>query len=571
MEGGSARVSPALSGTLAKARTFVDAGSRLPPVEVVGEALTRRQIATTRWATPAMLVAAGLTVVGLALRLVYFDQQSLFADDLSTAWIVTGEGLGEAIDRVQTDQEITPPLFFVVTWLTAQLGDSTAWLQLPSVVFGTVTIPLVCVLGVKTVGRGAGLVGAALTALSPYQIFFSTEARAYAMVLMLVLLSTLALLTALDTGRRRWWAAYAALSCAVMYTHYTGAFVLLAQALWALWAHRESWRPLLAANGIAAIGFLPWLPSYIDDSEAPTTHILEIIHPFGLELATTDVVRWAVGFPVGFPFRPPGTLPGTGGLLLLAAGLAIAIGWLGVQPARRGVPASGFRPSPRVVLVVLLAMATPVGAGLYSLVGTDVFASRNLIASWPGTALLFGALVTAVTVPVVRAAAVALVLSAYCIGTVKLFDDDFRRPDYDSVAQFIDSTGQPGDPVVDIPVRTGGPITALEGAVGERDEVFVLGMQPRLPGPVEINELPRIGEPGLPPESVVRPAVREARGRRLFISVPDGRPAATATQEPPRAARVVVRELSPGSRLVGARHYPGLIDLSVYRYEGVGR
>jgi hypothetical protein len=65
--------------------------------------------------------------------------------------------------------------------------------------------------------------------------------------------------------------------------------------------------------------------------------------------------------------------------------------------------------------------------------------------------------------------------------------------------------------------------------------------------------------------------MREARGRRLFVVVPDARPAATARQGPPPAAKVVVRELPPGSNLVGARHYPGLIDLSVYRYEDVGQ
>jgi hypothetical protein len=531
---------------------------------VAGEALTRRQSVAARWATPAVLVAAGLTLLGLALRLVYFDQQSLIVDELSTAWVVTGNALGEVIDRVQTDQEITPPLYYVVAWLSSKLGDSTAWLQAPSVVAGTATIPLVYVLGAKTVGRPAGLVGAALTALSPYLIFYSTEARAYALVLLIVLLSTLALLAALDTGRRRWWAAYAVLSCAAMYTHYTAAFVLLAQALWALWAHRESWRALLVANGAAAVGFLPWLPSYIDDSNSPTTQSLELLHPFGLELALHDVARWVVGFPL----RSPGTLPGAVGLLLLAAGLAIAIGWLALRASERRSTGSSLRPPRRTVLVVLLALAVPVGGALYSLVGSDVFAPRNLIASSAGLALALGALLTAAAPPY-RVAALALVLSAYCIGTVKVFDDDFRRLDYDSVAQFIESTGQPGDPVIDYQAPSGGPITALEAAVRDPDRVFVIGARPRLPGPVDIEEA---RAPGLPAGRVERSAVAGAEGGRLFVVVPDVRPADEASQGPPPGrAEMLARHLPPGFRLVEAEQYPGLADVSVYRYEDVRR
>jgi Dolichyl-phosphate-mannose-protein mannosyltransferase len=523
--------------------------------------LTARLGAPANSATLALIAATGLTVVGLALRLGYFDEQSLFGDDLSTAWVVQGQGIGGVIERVQTDQEITPPLYFLVTWLTAKLGDSTAWLQLPSVLAGIALIPLVYLLGVKTVGRPAALVGAALTALNPHLIFYSAETRAYALVVLLVLLSTLALLTALDTGRRRWWAAYAAFSCAGMYTHYTAAFALGAQVLWVLWAHRESWRALLVANGIAAIGFLPWLPSYIDDSESPTTGIIEFIHPFGAELAADDVARWAVGFP----HRAPGYFPGTIALALLVAGLLIALGSVAKQVSRRYSARLTLRPPPRLVLVVLLALSLPVGSAVYSVLGEDVFVSRNLIASWPGFAVSIGALLTAVAAPL-RAVAVAVVLTAYCIGAVKLFDEDFRRPDYDSVAQFINRTGQPGDPVIDDEIPTGGPITTLEGTDPEPGRIYVLGEHPRLPGPIETDEA-RQPLPPLEPASVAESAIRSADGRRLFVVVNDERPAQEAVLMPPPAAQVVVDNLPRGFRLAGAAHFPAMLDLSVYRYE----
>ena len=47
-----------------------------------------------------------------------------------------------------------------------------------------------------------------------------------------------------------------------------------------------------------------------------------------------------------------------------------------------------------VGLVVLLAVATPVGAALQSAVGTNVFRTRSLAPSWPYLALAVAALIT---------------------------------------------------------------------------------------------------------------------------------------------------------------------------------
>jgi uncharacterized membrane protein len=65
-----------------------------------------------------------------------------------------------------------------------------------------------------TVGARAAVVGCALVALFPFLIFYSTEARPYALLVLLILLSTLALLRAVRAGGLGWWAAYAVFACA---------------------------------------------------------------------------------------------------------------------------------------------------------------------------------------------------------------------------------------------------------------------------------------------------------------------------------------------------------------------
>ena len=210
-------------------------------------------------ASAALLaLVGGITLVGLLVRLPSFGQ-SIYGDELSTFFIVTGSTLGHVLHQLEDARsvDLNPPLFFAAAWLAERFGESAELLRLPSLLAGVATIPLTCLLGLWTVGRRAGLVGAALVALSPFMIFYSTEARSFALLILLGLLSTLALLRAIETGGGWWWAAYAVCSCAAAYTNYTAVFLLAAQAAWALWAAPRARVWVLGANLAAALAYLP--------------------------------------------------------------------------------------------------------------------------------------------------------------------------------------------------------------------------------------------------------------------------------------------------------------------------
>ena len=208
-------------------------------------------------------------------------------------------------------------------------------------------------LGLRTVGRSAAIVGSALVALSPFLIFYSTEARAYALVMFLVLASTLALLEAISTNRLGWWAAYAVLGCAAMYSHYTAVFALAAQLLWALVVHPERTRELLGASLAAAIGFAPWLPALIKNTSSPGTQVFDIVDPFGLHAVTHDLSLWAIGHP----YIELGSEPGTVAIVLILAGTAGAgAGALGAFQGSRERSIPALRSS-SLLLPVLLALA----------------------------------------------------------------------------------------------------------------------------------------------------------------------------------------------------------------------
>src|SRR5581483_6881785 len=150
-----------ISPQFAEASAAVSEGAMSPPASV----------RTSRLSASAGVVIV-LTVFGMAIRLVV-AHQSLFADELSTYWIVAAHGLRGVLSLLYSTAsihhaEITPPLSFVAAWVPAQLGHSPELLRSPSLIAGTLSIPVVYLLGLRTVGRAAALVATALTTLSPF-------------------------------------------------------------------------------------------------------------------------------------------------------------------------------------------------------------------------------------------------------------------------------------------------------------------------------------------------------------------------------------------------------------------
>ncbi|MEZ5167496.1 MAG: glycosyltransferase family 39 protein [Acidimicrobiales bacterium] len=332
----------------------------------------------------------GLTVVGVVIR-VFVAGQDLFADELATYWIATTHGLRGVVETVSTTAEISPPLSFALSWLFTRPGYSSELLRAPALLAGTATIPLVYLVGARTVGRAAALTAAALTAFSPFMIYYSAEARGYGLLMALVLGSTYALLRAVDEGGR-WWAVHGLAVCLAAYTHYTAVFDLGVQFLWMFGRHRPIRRSLFVATAAAAVAYAPWLPSLKGDIDSPTTKILNSISPFDWASVKQSLTHWTVAYPFALPWTRPADLPGTPALVLLAAGGALGVVGLVTRRARLGGLVGsrdrGF------VLVVLLALATPVGAALQSAAGNNVFNTRSLAASLPYLALAVGAFVT---------------------------------------------------------------------------------------------------------------------------------------------------------------------------------
>jgi hypothetical protein len=386
-------------------------------------------------------------VVVFVLRVTQIHQ-SLLEDEVFTYHDVVHHSFSSLLSGVYTGGENSPPLFFLLAWLSAKLGDPSVWIRLPSIVFSTATVPVVYLLGRQAVGRATGLMGAAVVTLSPFGVYYGVEARPYATMAFFAALSTLALLKALDTRSLGWWLVYSLAAAGAAYTHYTSVFVLAVQAIWSLWVSRDRLRDPLLANLLVILLYLPWLP-HVRGKQLLTFEHLE---PLTAANMLKDVARVIPGYPYA-SLRGIPTLVG-----LAALGICLLVGTAGAI-WRYTRTRSAERQSTRLPLLIALAAATPIGLFLYSLVVTDLWLARNLYASVPAAALVIAALL--VRLPrLLAAVTVAVVLLTLLAGSIRAISPDYVRTPFRAMAAYLDAHAGTRDPVVNGTVYGGPPLTA---------------------------------------------------------------------------------------------------------------
>ena len=193
-------------------------------------------------------------MLAAALRLATLDLQSFWYDEAFTPVHVLHDGLGATL-RAVVHHENTPPLWYLLAWVDARLfGDGALALRLPSALAGVLTVPVVWAIAQQLAGRRAALVAAALVAVNPLFVWYSQEARAYGLFVLMSALAMLCFVRALDDPARGRLAAFALAGALALLTHYFAVFLLVPMALWLLLDGRARRTTLLALAALAAVG-----------------------------------------------------------------------------------------------------------------------------------------------------------------------------------------------------------------------------------------------------------------------------------------------------------------------------
>ncbi len=158
-----------------------------------------------------------LTVLGAILRLFQLGTASLWLDEAST--LTSARRSIPEIWNFLSIGEFTPPLFFWMEHAMLTLGESETVLRLIPALFGIITIPVFYLIGVELLDRKAGILAAALLTFSPFAIFYSQEARAYAPMLFFLSVAFLFSLRTQRTGAGKDALLFGIFSSISLWTH----------------------------------------------------------------------------------------------------------------------------------------------------------------------------------------------------------------------------------------------------------------------------------------------------------------------------------------------------------------
>lgn len=430
----------------------------------------RERAAATPW-----LALGAIVVLAAVLRFATLGTQSIWFDEAAT-WDLVRRPFGAMLSRLP-DGESNPPLFYVLEWLwTRVFGDGEAGLRSLPALAGLLTVPVAFAIGRRVAGGRAGLAAAALVAVNPLLVWFSQEARSYALATLLSAVALLLLLHAEDDRRGRVLAGWALAASLALATHYFAAFVLAPQAAWLLWRHPRRPDAVAAVAALAVVG-LALLPLLLAQAGNPYDIAGTSL---GLRLAQVPK-QFLLGYrgPLALPFG------------LAGAALAIAAAWLLARRVPR--PARGR--------ALLLAAIGGIGVALpllAALAGADYLNTRNLL---PALVPLLAALAVgcaAGTAPRLGTALLAgLIAISLAIVVAVAADAQYQRQDWKGLARALGASDGARAVVVspangELALRYYRPgLRAMEAegaAVREVDVVAVAGS----PDPGKAPELPEL-------------------------------------------------------------------------------
>jgi len=349
-------------------------------------ALLLRVFVRRHTGTLVPLWVAALTAI-LALRHLH---DPLWQDEVASAWIIDERSLTAVVHRV-VRTESTPPLWYLLAWVSHRAGLAVADVRLLSIAALSSAAAITVVLARRLMPLPFAALAGLLVAVGAQFAAHAHELRAYAL-LTLVTVAFALLLVSEASHATRWCEAGLALTTAAgLLTHYFFVFTVAAALAW-LWLDPRG-RPIrFRATGAVSIGGAlgaTFLPSALRQYHAG--------HLWWIGSFSFTKVAAA-------PFRIFSALATTGMtgrvIPLLVSVTAIAAAVLVCRTSSYGR------------LFLLFGLGPLLLAGALWALGVRIFAVRNLIESGPFLAICAANVVARLPRRLHLPAAVAVVLAA---------------------------------------------------------------------------------------------------------------------------------------------------------------
>jgi mannosyltransferase len=362
-------------------------------------------------------VLAAITALAAALRFAGLDVQSYWLDESFTVLVVDRD-LGGTLDGI-AEVESTPPLYYLLAWLWAKaFGTDEAALRSLSALLGTLTVPAAYLAARRLLSATAGVVIALLVAVSPFLVWYSQEARAYALAILLGTVSLLLMARAMQERDGRslaWWALAAGAAVA---SHYFVVLLVACEAIVLLrvLAGARAARVAVASVAGVCLALVPLALAQRDNGGASG------FREAALSGRIRDIPKEFLLGEFGGPVR------GLGPLCALLAGTALVLLVARADPGQRR----------RAAVPAALALGAVALALVAALVGEDYLTPRHLAAAWVPAFLVVAAGATAARARVAGAVVAGALAVAFAAITISVpFDEDLQRDDWRGAAKAL--------------------------------------------------------------------------------------------------------------------------------------
>jgi mannosyltransferase len=207
-------------------------------------------------------ILLSILLLATVLRLWGLGTESLWLDEALTARHMGTSFVQIVHDFLGNTQTIIYYLFEKV-WCTA-FGHSESMLRFPSVIYGVLTVWAIFLLAGQLFSQATALWTAFLLAINPFAIYYSQEARPYAMFLLAAVFSLFFLLRFLRSSRKGAACGYVISATVALYAHPLGPLLLLVHGV-AIMLFREKteWRYLRQTMGLIAAAVVLYLPQLV--------------------------------------------------------------------------------------------------------------------------------------------------------------------------------------------------------------------------------------------------------------------------------------------------------------------
>jgi len=398
-------------------------------------------------------------LVAFALRIYKLDAQSLWYDEGVTA-DVAQRGMAELTRWTAND--IQPPLYY---YLVAGWGRLAGWgewsLRFPSSFFGTLVVPLLAVLALRLTRQPrAALLAAVFAALHPLLLYYSQEARMYALLTALGIATGYCVLRIAQGGKeRRWLFAYVLMATAAVYTHYFAFFLLFALAIaFLLDRPYRALRSFLVANLLVLLLYIPWFTALFTRLAVDASYwqgrlnVWNALHSIVISFTSGATVREAQANWLLIPF----------GLVTLIA--LLTLGWSAKHA--QAEPATGHW-SVTTLHYALPWLIVPTVAVLLLAAFAPKFNARYVMIALPGLILIWaaglaklweigywvldirhGRLISNTQYPISFIAIIFVLSASLYADRNWFFDRTFTKDDWRAVVEFLRLRLQPDETVL---------------------------------------------------------------------------------------------------------------------------